>query len=1070
VSETRNLVHARLEALQYRTGMEVAIRAAIVAPAPAGGPFMAPAVPQTANWTQLGPSAIPNGQTYGGVRVLVTGRVTTIVIDGSDPNTVYAGTAQGGVWKTADAGRTWRATSDDMPSLAIGALVMDPTNNQVLYAGTGEGNFSLDSYYGNGVLRTTDGGVTWTNLALATFAGNRFARLAITPGSTAQLFGATNSGLYRTTDAGTTWAPLTNGLPTGSATDVAIDPGTPTRAYAAFWGGGIYRTTDANAANPTWTKLAGGLPATGFTRIALAISPSSPTTLYALMAGLSNPTPSLSYLVNRFLRSTDAGTTWQAIPLPGGNIGGQGFYNLNVAVDPTTPDIVYLSGVSLWKATRDTTTNTWTVTDIGGAFHPDNHALAIDPTHHLRLYAGSDGGLYRSADGGLTWDDRVNRGLCIAQFEFTADHPTSAAQVLGGTQDNGTEQYHNSPVFYHSDDGDGGSCAIDPAQPNNMLSTYYKASPKRSTAGGQFGSWLDVSTGLGGNALFYPPMALDGTNPNNVAFGTTAVYLDAAQGAGGWPTSVPIAAGQVSALHYVNSNLVYAGTTNGGVYRLTRTGAAWAAQAIHAAPLPNRYVWDVTARPDNPDVVIVVQSGFGTGHVWRGAVATGGTTWTDVSGTGAGRLPDIPVNALAIDAANPDAWYIGTDIGVFRTADAGTTWQPYRNNLPNCAVFDLKLHPTERVLRAATHGRGLWEIPVDAATTADVDLVLRHHPMDTGRVVPTPNGVPANWDDPLQHVGLNDPLYVWQCADVKVDAIEGGPPAYQMPVADVDYLAFESRLAHRNPQRGQVNRVYVQVRNRGYQPALNVQVKVLTADATLGLPPLPADFWAAFPNDSTDTTRWRPVGTTATVPVVPPLEPTVLEWDWSTPTDAADHSCVLVIVDSASDPIPAANRVFDVGTLIGQEKRAGLKNLHVVNAPAATYYVTPVRLYGNPETTYRVRFAASPFKGQVGALLWKGPKPGLALAGVTAKEVVAKLKTAATARAGTAAGAFDLTKFYAVTSAAKGGAIEGVKLPNGEATILLVTNKSATGAAGRQAVTVVQEAGDNVVGGSTFVV
>jgi hypothetical protein len=858
---------------------------------------------------------------------------------------------------------------------------------------------------------------------------------------------------------------LTNGLPAGAATNVAVDPATPNRAYTAFWGGGVYRTINADAANPTWTRLAGGLPTTGFTRIALAVSPSSPTTLYALMAGLSNPVPSQSYLVNQFLRSTDSGDTWQAIPLPGGNIGAQGFYNLNVAVDPTTPDIVYLSGISLWKATRDTTTDTWTVTNIGGTFHPDNHALAFDPTNHLQLYAGSDGGLYRSADGGLTWDDRVNKGLCITQHEFIADHPTSGSQVLSGTQDNGSEQYRNSPVFYHSDDGDGGSCAIDPAQPNNMLSTYYSASPKRSTTAGQFGNWMPVSAGLGGSSLFYPPMALDETNPKNVAFGTTAIYLDAAQGTGGWPTNVPIASGQVSTLHYVNSNLIYAGTTAGGAFRLTRTGTTWAAQAIHAAPLPNRYIWGVAARPDNPNVVIVVMSGFGTAHVWRGMFATGGTTWTDVSGTGVGRLPDIPVNALAIDTTQPDSWYIGTDIGVFRTADAGTTWQPFRNNLPNCAVFDLKLHPTERVLRAATHGRGLWEIPVDAQTTPDVDLVVRDHLMDTGRVSPTPNGVPANWDDPLQHVALNDPLYVWQCADVKVDAIEGNPPAYQLPVADVDYLAFESRLAHRNAQRGQVNRVYVQIRNRGSQPALNVRVKLLTADATLGLPPLPVDFWAAFPNDSADTTRWRPVGAAATIPVVQPFEPTVLEWNWSTPTDAADHSCALVIVDSASDPIPAANRILDVGALIGREKRVGLKNLHVVNAPPGTYYVTPVRLYGNSETAFRMRFLASQFKGQVGVLLWKGPKPGLKLTSMTSKAVPRALKAAATARVGAG---FDLTKFYSVTSVGKGGALEGMKLPNGEATVLLVT-KSASGGTGRQSLTVVQEAGDKILGGSTFV-
>ena len=126
------------------------------------------------------------------------------------------------------------------------------------------------------------------------------------------------------------------------ATDVAIDPATPTTVYAAFWGQGIYKCTNAGAATPTWTKLTSGLPASGFTRILLGISPSSSQTLYALIANGS-------YLVNGFCRTTNGGTTWTAIPLPGGNIGGQGFYNLNVAVDPTTPDIVFLSGISCWK-------------------------------------------------------------------------------------------------------------------------------------------------------------------------------------------------------------------------------------------------------------------------------------------------------------------------------------------------------------------------------------------------------------------------------------------------------------------------------------------------------------------------------------------------------------------------------------------------------------------------------------------------------------------------------------------------------------------------------------------------
>src|SRR5262245_12872459 len=379
------------------------------------------AVSGISNWVQLGPTAIPNGQTYSAARVLVTGRVTAIVIDPTNTQTLYLGSAQGGVWKTTDGGKNWAPLTDNAISLAIGALAMDPSDPHTLHAGTGEGNFSGDSYYGNGVLKTTNSGASWTALATSTFVGTRFGRIAITPGTTSRLFAATGNGIYRSTDSGNNWTLMSSGLPAGSATDVAIDSGTPTTVFAAFWGQGIYRTTNAGAATPTWTKLTSGLPTTGFTRIALATSPSAGQIVYALMAGPA----SSNYPVNRFLRSSDGGNTWTAIPLPGGNLGIQGFYNLNVTVDPTTPDIVYLSAISVWKATRNPTTNTWTITEIGSTIHPDNHSFAVDPVNHLVLYAGNDGGIYKSTNGGGSWSDAINEGPCITQFEFMAQHPTS---------------------------------------------------------------------------------------------------------------------------------------------------------------------------------------------------------------------------------------------------------------------------------------------------------------------------------------------------------------------------------------------------------------------------------------------------------------------------------------------------------------------------------------------------------------------------------------------------------------------------------------------------------------------
>lgn len=1085
--DVSQMAQLRLAALEQSRGMPHIDNGSpmLMAAAIAGAPQPVAPVAGTSNWVQLGPTAIPLGQTYGGPRVLVTGRITGIVVDPTAPNTIYCATAQGGVWKSTNGGASWVATSDNEISLAIGALAIDPGNHLILYAGTGEGNFSGDSYYGNGVLKTTNGGASWTALATSTFAGTRFSRIAVTPGTPTRLFAATGSGVFRSTNGGAAWSLMSSGTPAGGmSTDVAIDPATPTTVYAAFWGQGIYKCTNAGAATPTWTKLTSGLPASGFTRIALGISPSSSQTIYALVANTS-------YTVDGFYRTTNGGSSWSSIALPGGNIGGQGFYNLNVAVDPVTPDIVFLSGISLWKATRSGG-GVWSFTDVGGAFHPDNHAFAFDPTNHLKVYAGSDGGIYRSTDGGLHWDDSINEGLCIMQCEFIDQHPSSDAVLFSGTQDNGTEQFRNSSIFNHADDGDGGYCAIDKTQPRNVLSTYYGNSPKRSTLGGKFGTWMTVSGGILGSGLFYPPMALDETNPNNVAFGTDRINLDAAQGTGGWPTKVtlPGISGTVSAIHYTNSNLIYAGTTTGKVYRLVKSGATWSATAIHAAPLPvGPFITDLATVPGSPNTVIVVMSGFGHGHVWRGVVSAGSTTWTNLNGTGVSAIPDIPANALVIDPSAINTYYVATDVAVYRTTNGGTSWTQFSEGLPNCAVFDMRLHNPTRLLRAGTHGRGVWERKLDVPSVSSTDIYFRDHLMSTGRVLPAPDWVAAAFEDPLQYVNLGDLLSHWMCADIKVDALEGSPPEFQMPTTAVDYLAFEVNLQHRNAQRGNVNRAYVKVNNRGFAPGANAVVKLLYADASAGLPPLPPDFWVAFPNNSANTTVWHPLnkgaGTFQTITTLSPTEPTVLEWDFPLPTSAATHSCLLAVMDCPADPIPAGNKIFNVDALVRNEKRVGLKNLHVVNIPPGTTFWATLDFHRLLAATSAIRIIGTGANGgSIGFLFPKSAQPpsaGKSSKKTATKGAATKLEGFAVRKATDQmvkslkellpdeAGKLDLTRLYALGKEGKGGSISGIKVPTTglrAAVLLTAPNKDKA----FDTFSVVQEEEGKIVGGSTYVI
>lgn len=935
--------------------------------APIAAPMaLAPVDAARANWTPMGPLAVPNGQTYGGARVLISGRVTAIAPHPADGNTIFIGTSRGGVWRTQDGAQTWTALGDHEPSLAIGALAIGTSDPDVLYAGTGEGNvqlystqFALNSapgvYLGIGVLRSTDGGDTWTHHAAALLANHSFYRIAVDRGNASRAFAATSRGLCRTTD-GTTWVALAGGgLPAISTsviacTDVVIDraDATGNTVYAAFWGSGIYKSTNALAASPTFTKLTTGLPAaSSVTRIGLAQSPSSPARFYALMANASDA------FLGLYRTSNAAGTSWE-LCTSSATIQLYGAFTNDVGVDPTTQDVVYVSGVEMYKCVRNATTGAWAVTNVGNNIHPDSHTLGFHPALNQTIYSGNDGGFYVSRDGGATWDDAPNEGLCLLQYEAVDNHGSSDAFMQCGTQDNGTQQYRNSPVHYHSADGDGGYCTVSKVNGNNVTHSYFGSTPNRSTIGGKFGSYSGVSTGLNGAGLFYPPAAISPAS-ERVALGTNVLNIDDAMGTGGWPGSgvaLPGITGRVSAISFSSDTLVYCATTNGEVYRVARSGTTWTARALHAAPLPaGQWIWDVHSLPGSPDTIVVCFSGFGLAeHVWRGTVpATGTATWAAAS---AG-LPDVPMYALAFGSATQ--WFVGTDIGVFRSTDAGASWSNYSQGLPNTAIYDLRLRNGSNLLRAATHGRGLWEVRVDVTTHPTVDIYVRDHVMDDGRTSSGPS-VPAGWEDATRFIALNDPCYWWQCADIKTDA----PPAWQLSPAEVNYLNFETRLVHEHPERGNQNRVYVQVHNRGPLAASDVTVKVMTAGASAGLPDLPADFWSAWPNSAGDA-NWTPVGAPQTIATLEPLRPTVLQWDW-TPGAAADsHSCMLVVIDSPSDPVPASTRgVFDIAQLVTTEKRAGLKNLHLVNVLPDAIQPLPLHLHASRGREARYRLLIPP--------------------------------------------------------------------------------------------------------------
>lgn len=728
----------------YRAG-----RPDLFAPRPSGGPGVQ-AEGDDVVWRAIGPDNIAGRD---------AGRVAALAIDPRNPDILYAGAAQGGVWRSVNAGVTWTPMSDRECSLAIGALAVDPVEATIIYAGTGELNFSADSYYGCGVLRSTDAGATWTTLGTGEFDSNsggaRISKLLIDPataGSTTAttVYAATSVGIWRSTTSGATWTRLLDGI----ASDLVMDPSTPTTLYASIGspaGGsanGIYRSADGGT---SWTKLAGGLPTDEVGRIALAIARSAPAILYAAIQDAFGGAGGSGSLLGIW-KTTDAGSTWGRLPSAVPSCGTQCWYNLVVGVDPSNADIVYFGGVSLYRSVNGGTT----FGNVLNGIHVDQHAFAFHPADPSTFYAGNDGGVYRTTNRGLTWTP-LNANLAITQFYGgVAPHPGDPGVVIGGTQDNGTVQFSGDPSWSTVLGGDGGFTAFDHSDPTTAYAeTQWSAgsnfSGPRKRSGNGFFSDLKVSgINLNDRASFIPPFVMHPTEPELLYFGTFRVYRSV-DGAESWSAISPDlsrSGGSISAIGPAPSDpqTIYAGTNDGSLRITTDGGANW---TVRTTGLPVRAVTDIAVDASDPRIAVLSVSGFGTGHVFR--TVNGGASWTDISGD----LPDVPVNAVLSHPALGDELYVGTDLGNFRSVSGGTAWAPFNTGFPNVAVFDLAFSPGTGTIVAATHGRGMFTVrkqlaasvvlTPDAATLASIGetITLTAAAADTaGQPVP---GVFVSW-------------------------------------------------------------------------------------------------------------------------------------------------------------------------------------------------------------------------------------------------------------------------------------------------------------------------------------
>ena len=789
------------------------------APPPAPTTFATP-------WTSIGPDPIEQIGRSDNSPIAVTGRIGALAI--RKDGTFILGAAQGGIWTFDPNTGNWINRTDNLPSLATGALAVAPSDDLVVYDGTGEGALSGDSYFGNGILKSTDGGITWSHVSGDFFLGVSIARLAVDPNNADHLYAAvlrgrggarrvsppihSAFGIWESKDGGATWALLKPAPGTSlGATDIRLDPQTPTTLYSSFWGDAIYKSTDGGA---TWNSIMNGLPAGNFaalpTRFSLGLSHPAGDALATLYTGfdwVDSTTGKRQH--GHIFKSTDEGASWSVMPTGNGPFDTvldycttQCFYDNVVEPDPTNANIVYVAGSFGYSMPiqsggifrSDDGCLTWK--NLGWDLHPDFHALAFNPTDPTNVLIGNDGGVWFSPDRGgrLGPTDPLNTadfqnfdlnggGLQITQFTSIATNPNRPARIWGGSQDNGTERKAaESNLWFDLASGDGGQVLVDPTTFHYVYGTYFGISPYRFTDGGAaFFSNQFITNGINlkDRSEFYTPFVLNKNNPNQLFLGTYRLYrTDNAKAASvgdvkwnlispdltsGCTLAAPNGARNctISAIGVGGGTAVYTGSLDGFVYfspdAQVNNNPTWTRVGVHSDglgdkhSLPGRPVAWIAVDRSNYRTAYLAYNGYSasTPHQPGHVYKTtdAGASWTDVSGN----LPDDPVNSLTIDPSYPNTLYAATDIGPFVTFNGGATWSALgASGFPAAVAVDqIDLNPgqTPRLIAAGTHGRGAWTL---ADSSAPVPA-LAISKADAG--VPVGPGSNVNYTVKVRNIG-----------------------------------------------------------------------------------------------------------------------------------------------------------------------------------------------------------------------------------------------------------------------------------------------------------------------------
>ena len=701
------------------------------------------------------------------------GRITAVAVVERDPNRMYVAAASGGVWKTTDGGTSWSPVFEHQGTSSVGDVAVAPSDPDIVWVGTGEANPRNSVSWGDGVYKSTDGGKTWRHMGLKDT--HHIGRVVIHPkdpdivyvAALGHLWGPNKErGLYKTADGGQTWQ-LVKYLDADTGfIDLVMVPDDPDTLYAAaycvrrdaFAGGnphvqtgpaaGLFKTTDGGK---TWARLTRGLPRNALGRCGLAVARTDPQTVYAVVqtertsVTVHGQMPNLRKRITTdslgrqvavnfgpddggVFRSEDGGRSWAYVnslcPRP--------FYYGQIRIDPNDARRVYVLGVAFYTSTDGGRTFTGTL--AGKKVHADHHALWVNPKDSKHLVLGNDGGLYFSRDRGGSWEHV--KGMPIGQFYGIAADLRKPYRVYGGLQDNGswggpsatrTTAGITLADWYKVLPGDGFQCQVDPASPDTVYCEAQYGRPQRINLRTKQAKPIQPRPPRGAPPFRFAwcaPLLLSPHNPRVLYFAGNHVFRSVDHGDSWRVISPDLTDGPPGPSkdmgHTITAlaespraaGLLYAGTDDGRLHVTRDGGRTWADLTKNLAAVPGpRWVSRVECSPfaEGTAYLAIDRHRLDDRRPYLLRTTDYGKTWEALTNN----LPaDAPVYVVRASARNRALLFVGTETGLHVSLDGGRRWQRLRGGLPTVPVYDLLIHPRERELVIATHGRSLYVLDI----------------------------------------------------------------------------------------------------------------------------------------------------------------------------------------------------------------------------------------------------------------------------------------------------------------------------------------------------------------------